>query len=126
MEGDEQDTILNDLLTQIKNLEDKNASLKEEIKAKEEQLASGNLAKVTSLKDEKIPSMPSITLCKEEGGEEDIPVELKSLLQNEAQIKSNVVEYVIEYIPVEQVNKLYISGDFTNWDLKQMTKNHQY
>lgn len=123
MEGDEQDTILNDLLTQIKNLEDKNASLKEEIKAKEEQLASGNLAKVTSLKDEKIPSMPSITLCKEEGGEEDIPVELKSLLQNEAQIKSNVVEYVIEYIPVEQVNKLYISGDFTNWDLKQMTKN---
>lgn len=122
MEVDDQETILNDLLTQIKKLETKNISLKEEVKIKEEELAKGDSTEVSSLKDETIPSMPSITLCNEEG-EDDIPVELKALVQNQVQIKSNVVEYVIEYIPVEQVNKLYISGDFTNWDLKQMTKN---
>lgn len=118
---EDQDAVLNDLLNRIKSLEDRNKQLKESIAEKEKILSSTKpIVSSSSLYDEEVPQ---ITEVSNDDNEESFPIELKMLQQNESQINNNVIEYTIEYIPVEQISKLYISGDFTNWDLKPMVKN---
>ena len=117
---EDQDAVLNDLLNRIKSLEDRNAQLKESIAEKEKVLSSTQpIESSSSLYDEEVPKISNIF----DDTKESIPIELRMIQQNESQINNNVIEYTIEYIPVEQISRLYISGDFTNWDLKPMVKN---
>ena len=117
---EDQDAVLNDLLNRIKSLEERNAQLKESIAEKEKILSSTQpIESSSSLYDEEVPKISNIF----DDTEESIPIELRMIQQNESQIHNNVIEYTIDFIPTEQISKLYISGDFTNWDLKPMVKN---
>jgi hypothetical protein len=54
--------------------------------------------------------------------------EVEGATENKAKIDTNKIlenlqEVTISFIPYEQVNKLYIMGDFTEWEPKPMHKN---
>lgn len=111
--------VISDLIKNMETLESSISKLKIDIVKKEKEL------------NETVPlTMDSFgtnenVIQKKKIEEEDL--ELKSiytnLKNNELQIRENIKEYTIEYISNEQINALYINGDFTNWELKEMNKN---
>ncbi len=45
-----------------------------------------------------------------------------NITQNKEKILENLKEHVITFLPYEQFNSMWIMGDFTNWEPKEMTR----
>ena len=123
---DPNDTILNEFLERIKEIERRNDILRENIKKKKEEIKKYNNEKFISNKEEKKDEINEI---KKLPTDEEEELEAKkafynyqSIRLNQVQIYKNVVEYLIEFNPQELYNTLYIMGDFTKWELTQMKK----
>ena len=112
--------IISELIKNMETLESSIAKLKIDIVKKEKELKETVPLTMDSFGTNK--NQPE---KKKENEEEDL--ELKTtytnLKNNELQVKQNIMEYTIEYVSYEQINTLYISGDFTNWEFKEMNKN---
>ena len=109
--------IISDLIKNMETLENSISKLRKEIVNKEKEL---KLTKPLSMEN-----FDKEELKKKKEEEEDLELKLtyENLKRNELQIKNNIIEYTIEYKTNEQINILYIMGDFTNWELKEMNKN---
>ena len=113
--------ILSELIKNVETLESSISKLKNDIIKKEKELKE-----TVPLTMDSFGKNINEPQEKKENEEEDL--ELKStytnLKNNELQMKENIKEYTIEYISTNrQINTLYISGDFTNWEFKEMIKN---
>ena len=122
---EDQDSILNEFLEKIKNLEKSNESLKQKISQKKSEISK--MSTDLSKSDNKEPNKITINTKKptEKDGETFALKALanyKSIKLNQNNIKQNCVEYIIEYRSQEQHNSIYIMGDFTKWELFPMKK----
>ena len=108
--------IISDLIKNMETLENSISKLRKEIVNKEKELKLTKPLSMENFDKEK--------LKKKKEEEEDLELKLtyENLKRNELQIKNNIIEYTIEYKTNEQINILYIMGDFTNWELKEMIK----
>ena len=52
----------------------------------------------------------------------NLPAEYIQFCENRSTILENVKEVIVQYIPFEQYNALWIMGDFTGWEPKQMNR----
>ena len=132
---EDQDSILNELLERIKTIENSNESLRLKIVQKKKELAKMSLdesnPKVNNNTDKTDKSKKEATNTKlktiptekedETAGQKAL-ANYKSIKMNQANIKYNCVEYVIEYKSQEQHSKLFIMGDFTKWEMTPMKK----
>ena len=122
---EDQDSILNEFLEKIKNLEKSNESLKQKISQKKSEISK--MSTDLSKSDNKEPNKITINTKKptEKDGETFALKALanyKSIKLNQNNIKQNCAEYIIEYRSQEQHNSIYIMGDFTKWELCPMKK----
>lgn len=98
-------SIIDELFARIQSLEDENKNLKT-----------------------KIGELESDLVKKEGENEENFDQDIEEKKQDNMMIDDIVEEInsvksiTISYIPTESVSKLYIMGDFTNWELIEMTK----
>ena len=128
MEG--QDTILNELLEQIKTLEKSNESLKKEITKKKEtilKLDSQNielkLDKGKEKGNKKILETKKIPTEEEDNIEARKACQYYKNMKANREIQDNCVEYTINYLSYEHHTNLYIMGDFNKWEMTKMEKN---
>jgi len=98
-------SIIDELFARIQSLEDENKNLKSKIRELE------------------------LDIVKKEGENDELSDEEKEEKKNDIMmIDENLEEYksikliTITYIPTETISKLYIMGDFTNWELLEMNK----
>ena len=119
---EDQDSILNELLERINNLESKNESMRKTNIDLKQQIKNTESKKSTNSNTETDPEKNKNNTEDENKEIEIFKMKLKNLLYNSNDFKNNIVEYDIEYITQEQYNKVYIMGDFTNWELKPMKK----
>ena len=145
---EDQDTILNELLEKINNLEKRNDNLRNDIKNKRVELINWDKNHIKPEKEkekeeEKVNENESendknkINLDENNKNkkmaiptdEEDKKIgerflyEIKNIKLNIYEIEKNMQEITIEYISQEQHSSLYIMGDFTKWELMPMKKN---
>ena len=124
---DDQESILNEFLERINNLEKRNAQIRKDIEnkkkeinnLKEEKSQDENKNKIEEI--QKTGKIPTENEDKKSG--ERFLHEVKNLKMNSFEIENNVQEIIIEYISLEQHHILYIMGDFTKWELMPMKKN---
>ena len=121
-----QDSILNEFLEKIKELERKNEVLRERILRKNEEIIKLDNDKMNLKLEEK---KDEIIIPKKLPTDAEDEIEAKKSLQNYKNIKSNrleiennTIEYIIVFNTQEHYNSLYIMGDFTKWELTQMEK----
>ena len=119
---DDQDSILNELLEQIKSNEKKNDDLRIKIEQKREDISKLD---INSKKQEKI----DLSDLKKMPTPEEDEIASKKALENYKNIKlnqysfeSNIIDYLIEYTSQEHHSNLYIMGDFTKWEMIPMKK----
>ena len=125
--------LLNELLERIKNAEKRNENLRKDIQLKknelkllddktseEEKNKIENDKKKDEKKDEKKGKIP--TNDEDQKLSERFLHEYRNIKNNSYEIEQSSTEYTIEYITQEQHSKLYIMGDFTNWELMPMKK----
>lgn len=122
-----QDSILNELLERIKNLEKNKEKLKEDIIKKKSEIEKCNTEIKKSKKEE--DKINEIILTKKLPTEKEEEIEIKNALDNYKNLKLNktlienkVIEYIIEYTSEERFKNLYIMGDFTKWEMIPMEK----
>ena len=145
---EDQDTILNELLEKINNLEKRNDNLRNDIKNKRDELINWDKNHIKPEKEkekeeEKVNENENendknkINLDENNKNkkmaiptdEEDKKIgerflyEIKNIKLNIYEIEKNMQEITIEYISQEQHSSLYIMGDFTKWELMPMKKN---
>ena len=121
-----QDSILNEFLEKIKELERKNEVLRERILRKNEEIIKLDNDKMNLKLEEK---KDEIIIPKKLPTDEEEEIEAKKSLQNYKNIKSNrleiennAIEYVIVFSTQEHYNSLYIMGDFTKWEIILLIK----
>ena len=119
---EDQDSILNELLERIKNLESRNESLRKTNKDIRQQIQSIELNKNANSNNAAEPEKNRNSPEDEKREIEIFKMELTNLLNNSIDFKNNIVEYEVQYITQEQHNKIFIMGDFTNWEPKPMIK----
>ena len=115
---------LNQLLSRIKNLEDKNERMRNKIQEKKKEIKNfGNpdKSKQTSSKN-KQKEKKEITLEDDRKAELRFKNELNFLTNNSFQIKDNLVSKIIKYKPNEKFGIMYITGDFNGWEPEVMQK----
>ena len=134
---EDQESVLNEFLERIRNLEKRNEQLrldidkkKKDIKNFEIEIKQENESKKKEVeknkKEDDNNKKKKLTIPSEE---EDKKIaykflyEIKNIKLNSYEIEKNVKEITIEYISPEQYNSLYIMGDFTKWELRSMKKN---
>ena len=124
---DQQESILNELLERIKNLEKNNEKIKEDINKKKAEIEKYNAELLKPKKEDKIDK---IILTKKLPSEKEEEIEVKNAFENfknlklnKTLIESKVIEYIIEYTTEERFKNLYIMGDFTKWEMTPMEKN---
>ena len=124
---DQQESILNELLERIKNLEKNNEKIKEDINKKKAEIEKYNAKLLKPKKEDKIDK---IILTKKLPSEKEEEIEVKNAFENfknlklnKTLIESKVIEYIIEYTTEERFKNLYIMGDFTKWEMTPMEKN---
>jgi hypothetical protein len=110
--------ILDELLTKIKNLEASNLNLKTKCKELETKLTISD-SKNKDQMDEEINGNTILNLAVINQVEN--PQNTNDI--DRTQFLENLKEITISYIPYEQVNDLYIMGDFTGWEPKLMQRN---
>ena len=145
---EDQDTILNELLEKINNLEKRNDNLRNDIKNKRDELINWDKNHIKPEKekekeeekvnenenendknkinlDEKNKNKKMAIPTDEEDKKigERFLYEIKNIKLNIYEIEKNMQEITIEYISQEQHSSLYIMGDFTKWELMPMKKN---
>ena len=120
---EDQDSILNELLERINNLESKNESMRKTNQDLKEQIKNIEPKKNSNSNTKTEPEKNKNDSEEEKRQTEIFKMELTNLLNNSIDFQNNIVEYNIEYITQEQHNKIFIMGDFTNWELKPMKKN---
>ena len=130
---EDQDSILNELLGRIKTIENSNESLRQKISQKKNELSkitseasnpnpNNNKEKEDKSKKEPAKKKAIPTEKEDETAAQKALVNYRSIKMNQANIKMNCVEYVIEYMSQEQHNTLFIMGDFTKWEMTPMKK----
>ena len=127
---DPNDAILNEFLERIKEIEQKNDLLRENIKKKKEEIIKFDKEKEIPKKEEKKEEKKDeVTINKKLPTDEEEEIEAKkafhnyqSIKFNRIEIEKNAIEYIIEYTTQEQYSSLYIMGDFTKWALTKMEK----
>ena len=127
---EDQDSILNEFLERIRNLEKRNEQLRLDVDKKKNELKElEKVPKKDNEKDKKEeeknknkkPLIPSEEEDKIIG--ERFLFDIKNIKLNAYELEKNIQEVIIEYISQEQFNNLYIMGDFTKWELRSMKKN---
>ena len=134
---EDQDSILNEFLERIRNLEKRNEQLRLDIDKKKKDIKNFEIEIKQENESEKKEDEKNkkeddrnkkkkLTIPSEE---EDKNIafkflyDIKNIKLNSCEIEKNVKEVTIEYISPEQYNSLYIMGDFTKWALRSMKKN---
>mgnify|MGYP002624709647 CR=1 FL=1 len=124
----EQD-LLNELLERINNAEKRNENLRKNIQNKKNELKllDGTISEEEKNKIEnekkKVEKKAKIpTIDEDQKLSERFLYEYQNIKNNSYEIERGSMEYTIEYITQEQHSKLYIMGDFTNWELIPMKK----
>ena len=115
---------LNQLLSRIKNLEDKNERMRNKIEEKKKEIKNfGNpdKSKQNSNKN-KQKEKKEITLEDDRKAELRFKNELNFLTNNSFQIKDNLVSKIIKFKPNEKYGIMYITGDFNGWEPEVMQK----
>jgi len=115
---------LNQLLSRIKNLEDKNERMRNKIEEKKKEIKNfGNpdKSKQNSNKN-KQKGKKEITLEDDRKAELRFKNELNFLTNNSFQIKDNLVSKIIKFKPNEKYGIMYITGDFNGWEPEVMQK----
>ena len=121
--------LLNELLERIKNAEKRNENLRKDIQLKKNELKllddktseeEKNKIENDKKKDDKKGKIP--TNDEDQKLSERFLHEYRNIKNNSYEIEQSSTEYTIEYITQEQHSKLYIMGDFTNWELMPMKK----
>ena len=122
-----QDSILNELLERIKNLEKNKEKIKEDINKKKAEIEKCNSEIIKTKKEEN--KIIKMVLTKKLPTEKEEEIEIKNALDNYKNLKLNktlienkVIEYIIEYTSEEKFKNLYIMGDFTKWEMTPMEK----
>ena len=115
---------LNQLLSRIKNLEDKNERMRNTIKEKKKEIKDfGNPDKAKqALNKNKQKEKKEITLEDDRKAELRFKNELNFLINNSFQIKDNLVSKIIKFKPSEKYGIMYITGDFNGWEPEVMQK----
>ena len=130
---EDQDSILNEFLERIRNLEKRNEQLRLDVDKKKNELKElEKVPKKDNEKDKKEeeknknkkPLIPSEEEDKIIG--ERFLFDIKNIKLNAYELEKNIQEVIIEYISQEQFNNLYIMGDFTKWELVPMKKNKDF
>jgi len=115
---------LNQLLSRIKDLEDKNERMRNKIEEKKKEIKNfGNpdKSKQNSNKN-KQKGKKEITLEDDRKAELRFKNELNFLTNNSFQIKDNLVSKIIKFKPNEKYGIMYITGDFNGWEPEVMQK----
>ena len=134
---EDQESILNEFLERIRNLEKRNEQLrldidkkKKDIKNFENEIKQENenekKEEEKKQKEDDKNKKKKLTIPSEEEDKKmafKFLYDIKNIKLNSFEIEKNVKEVIIEYISTEQYNSLYIMGDFTKWALKSMKKN---
>ena len=140
---EDQDSILNELLEKIKNLEKRNENLRNNVEVKRNELNNWGKNNIKLENEKKMEEEKEnedeknkINVEKKKNKKMEIPTdeddkklgerflyEIKNIKFNLYAIESNIKEVTIQYITLEQHNSLYIMGDFTKWELEPMKKN---
>ena len=122
---EDQDSILNELLERIKTFERNNESLKQKISQKKQDLSkiATELSKPNNPEPNKI-TITTKTPTEKEGETFALKAlaNYRSIKINQNSIKENCVDYTIEYRSQEQHSNIYITGDFTKWEMLPMKK----
>ena len=114
---------INQLLSKIQNLENKNEQMRKKIKEKEKELKNfGNSDKIKPETKKIIPKEKKITAEDDRKVSLRFQNEIKFLKNNSLQIKDNLVEQVIEFVPPGDFGIMYIMGDFNGWEPEIMKK----
>ena len=124
---EQQDSILNELLERIKNLEKNKLKLQEDILKKKEEIEKYNSEILKSKKEQNKINKIILTNKLPTEKEEEIAIKtaldnFKNLKLNKTLIENTVIEYIIEYTSEEKFKNLYIMGDFTKWEMIPMEK----
>ena len=112
---EQQDSILNELLERIKNLEKNKLKLQEDILKKKEEIEKYNSEILKSKKEEDKINKIILTNKLPTEKEEEIAIKtaldnFKNLKLNKTLIENTVIEYIIEYTSEEKFKNLYIMG----------------
>lgn len=115
---------LNQLLSRIKNLEDKNERMRNKIEEKKKEIKNfGNPDKSKQiLNKNKQKEKKEITLEDDRKAESRFKNELNFLTINSYEIKDNLVSKIIKFKPNEKFGIMYITGDFNGWEPEVMQK----
>lgn len=115
-----ENNILDELLNKVRALESHNQDIRSKIGEVKSKLESSDSARKESegqvnLEDEMIVDSGEENLIQSE--------EFIKIVKNKEKIINSVKDHVITFVPYEQYNNLWIMGDFTDWEPKQMNKN---
>ena len=122
----EQELEINKLLVKIKELENKNEQIKRKIKDKKKENQNyGNTRKVKSEDTKVIQKEKKISAEDDRKASLRFKNELNFLNNNSLQIKDNLVEKIIEFVPEENYGIMYIMGDFNGWEPEIMHKDKE-
>lgn len=118
---------INQLLSKIKRLEEKNDRMRQKIKDKKTEIK--NFENPQKSKQELTKKKPKekkiITEDEDRKAELRFRNEMKFLNNNELQIKENLVEQIIQFMPQENYGVMYIMGDFNGWEPELMKKDKE-
>jgi hypothetical protein len=116
--------IVDELLNKLKALEDRNALLRSDIEIVKTQISESKNIKKDEEKVELEDGKNIYYVEMHVEGELLAPSsEMLTITQNKEKILENLKEQVITFLPYEQFNTMWIMGDFTRWEPKQMTRN---
>ena len=117
---------INQLLSKIQSLENKNEQMRKKIKEKEKELKNvGNSDKNKPEPKKIIQKEKKITIEDDKKASLRFQNELNFLKNNSLQIKENLVEQIIEFVPQGDFGIMYILGDFNGWEPEIMKKDKE-
>ena len=116
------DDEISKLLTKIQNFEKKNEQMRKKIQDKEKEIKNYNNTEKKAEPKKNISKSKKITIEDDRKSELRFKNEINFLNNNSLQIKENLVEKIIEFVPHGNYGIIYIMGDFTGWEPEIMQK----
>ena len=117
---------INELLSKIQELEDKNEQMRKKIKDKKKENQNfGNNKNVNTTQNKKFQKEKKITPEDDRKASLRFKNEINFLNNNSLQIKDNLVEKIIEFVPEKDYGAMYIMGDFNGWEPEIMRKDKE-
>ena len=114
---------INQLLSKIQDLENKNEQMRNKIKNKQKEIKNYVEPKKSKPETKKENQKEKkITIEEDRKAALRFQNEINFLNNNSLQIKDNLVEKIIQFIPQQNYGVMYIMGDFTGWEPEIMQK----